>query len=228
MVGMTVLALDTSTWWASVAVVEDGEVLACRIGRAGSSHAIDLLPMIGETLQRAGRAFADIDVVAVTRGPGAFTGLRVGLSTAKGLCYATGARLVTVPTLEALAHSVTGYDGTVVVMLDARKGELYTARFAIEPAGACRRLEEDRLAAFDEIEADLPHACLIVGDAEEAYGDRMRALAGAGTRGIDGLTPPAVAVAKLAGMCPDGTDETMHAEPEYIRRSEAELNAVSA
>lgn len=225
---MTVLALDTSTWWASVAVVEAGEVLASRVLRARSSHANDLLSMIGETLQQAGRAFGDIDVVGVTRGPGSFTGLRVGLSTAKGLCYATGARLVTVPTLDALARSATGYDGTVVVMLDARKGELYAARFEREPDGACRRVEEDRLAVFEEIAVDLPRACLIVGDAEEAYGDRLRALAGTEIRGIDGLTPPAVAVAMMADARADGSDETMLAEPEYIRRSEAELNAVSA
>lgn len=229
---MIVLALDTSTWWASVAVVADGEVLAAERERAHGSHAIELLPLVERTLAAAGVALAAVDAVAVTRGPGSFTGLRVGLSTAKGLAYATGARLVAVPTLEALARSVDGATGTVLVLLDARKGELYAGRFAADGAGGLQRSEADRLVTIEAVTATLPERGVVVGDAGEAYGDELRRHAGPLLllREVGELAPVAIAVARLAAkrLAAGEDDETMAVEPDYIRPSEAELNAVSA
>jgi tRNA threonylcarbamoyladenosine biosynthesis protein TsaB len=175
---MIVLGIDTSTWWASVAVAVDGETRAAACERANRSHATDLLPLIERVLGEAGVAPQAIGAVAVTGGPGSFSGLRVGLGTAKGLAYATGARLVAVPTLEALAQSVDGCTGTVVALLDARKGELYAARFERDAAGACRRTESDRLLTIDALLATLPQGCVVVGDAEEVYGEQIRDQAG--------------------------------------------------
>lgn len=229
---MIVLALDTSTWWASVAVVADGAVLAAERERTHGSHAIELLPLVERTLAAAGVALADVGAVAVTRGPGSFTGLRVGLSTAKGLAYATGARLVAVPTLEALALAVEGATGTVLVLLDARKGELYAGRFTADGAGGLRRREADRLVTIEAVTATLPERGVVVGDAGEAYGDALRRHAGPQLvlRDVAELAPVAIAVARLAAtrLATGGGDEAMAVEPDYIRPSEAELNAVSA
>lgn len=229
---MIVLGIDTSTWWASVAVAVDGETRAAVRERANRSHATDLLPLIERVLGAAGLSPRAIDAVAVTGGPGSFSGLRVGMSTAKGLAYATGARLVTVPTLEALAHSVDGHAGTVVALLDARKGELYAAQFACDTAGECRRTEPDRLVTIETVLATLPPVCVVAGDAEEAYGAQIRSEAGPDIvqRGMSSLPPLAIAVTRLAArrLACGESDDTMAAEPEYIRPSEAEVNAVSA
>jgi len=229
---MIVLGIDTSTWWASVGVVDDTRVLAAAVERANGSHTLGLLPLVQRTLAAATVAVRDVAAVAVTRGPGAFTGLRVGLSTAKGLAYATGARLVAVPTLEALARTVEDYDGPVVPLLDARRGEFYCARFEVGRDGSCERVADDRLASLDEVLAGLPPQCVIVGDAEVTYGAALRAHVGPGVdvRPFAAGAGTGVVVARLGEerLRRGESDEIMFVEPDYQRLSEAEMNAVSA
>ncbi|HYD50680.1 MAG TPA: tRNA (adenosine(37)-N6)-threonylcarbamoyltransferase complex dimerization subunit type 1 TsaB, partial [Terriglobales bacterium] len=107
---MRVLGVDTSTWLASVGLVDEGRVVAERHESVRSNHGTSLLPLIASVLTDAGIAIGEIDAVAVAKGPGSFTGLRISLSVAKGLALATGARVVGVPTLPALARAA-GRDG---------------------------------------------------------------------------------------------------------------------
>ncbi len=228
---MRLLGLDTATWYASVGVLVDGLGRAEGTERTSSSHAASLLPLIERTLAQAGVRLADLDAIAVTRGPGAFTGLRVGLSTAKGLAYATGARLVTVPTLQALAATVGEADCDVVVLLDARKGEFYTGRYRVH-GGAAEALEEDRLVRLEDRLGELPSRCIIVGDPDVAHADLLgrRLPAAATLRRLSEFGPSGVVVARLgaARLAAHGAESEFAAEPEYLRPSEAEFKAASA
>src|ERR1043166_1587064 len=127
---LVVLGIDTATWTAAVGVVRDGGGLAGGGGGTERSHAASLPLLIERVLARAGVMIAEVDGVAVSIGPGSFTGLRIGLGLAKGIVFAGGARLATVPTLEALALAAEAAVGaTVCAALDARKREVYAALF---------------------------------------------------------------------------------------------------
>jgi tRNA threonylcarbamoyladenosine biosynthesis protein TsaB len=222
---MKILALDTATFVASVAVWSDGDVRAEGDARA-STHSEKLLPLVDDMLARAGLRPADLDAIACGAGPGSFTGLRIGLSTAKGLCFALGRPLVLVSSLAALALDARGPEGAIVLaLLDAKKHELYaglyeadarhpiTAEVVIPPA----RLAEHVLAAA------AGRRVVVVGDGAAAYPevaarcgeilDERRATPGAGALAR-------LAAARLAG---GERDEILTAAPTYIRASEAEI-----
>jgi tRNA threonylcarbamoyladenosine biosynthesis protein TsaB len=124
---MKVLGIDTSTEYGSVGIVHDDVVVAEYALKKKETHSTRLLPAIEELLTVAGMTFAEIDGVAVTRGPGSFTGLRVGLSTVKGLVFASGKPVVGVPTLDALARNIPFTQHQICPVMDARKGEVYIA-----------------------------------------------------------------------------------------------------
>ncbi len=129
---MNVLALDTATAACSVALWSDGTVLARRFATMARGHAEALMPMVEAVMAEAGLAFADLDLVATTVGPGTFTGLRVGLAAARGLALAGGLPIVGVTTLEALAHGTTPEQRrgrALAAALDARRGEVYLQAF---------------------------------------------------------------------------------------------------
>jgi tRNA threonylcarbamoyladenosine biosynthesis protein TsaB len=126
-----ILTIETSTPVECVAVVQDREVVAELTDTVGRGHTEKLLGAVEEVLGRAGVTLADLDAIAVSIGPGRFSGLRVGLATAKGLAASSGTPVVPVPTLEALAESARPAPGLVCPMLDARKGEVYAALFRL-------------------------------------------------------------------------------------------------
>ena len=125
-----VLNIETSTTNCSVALSKSGSVVAYKEDNSlGYSHAERLHVYIDEVLQSAKVSIDQIDAIAISKGPGSYTGLRIGVSAAKGLCYALDMPLISVPTLEALAHQVDAPKGAVVAMLDARRQEVYSAIF---------------------------------------------------------------------------------------------------
>jgi len=124
-----VLAFDTATPVGSVALVDEEKILVSRYFDIGLEHSQRLFVEIDEALATADRTFAAVDAVVVTRGPGSFTGLRIGMSAAKGLCLARNLALVTVSTLEALAARLPYARYPVCTMLNARKGQVYTALY---------------------------------------------------------------------------------------------------
>jgi tRNA threonylcarbamoyladenosine biosynthesis protein TsaB len=223
-----ILGLDTATWTASVGVARDGRALAERTRRAENTHATTLIPLIEEALGEAGIAAADLGAVAVSAGPGSFTGLRIGLSTGKGLAYSIGARLVAVPTLAALARAAGSREGTVCTILDARKGEVYAATFAWRgevlegktPAQAIAPRQLNRLI-------DSP--CTFVGDGVDVYGELLVELFGpsATLLPLAAAPPSGCVVACMGGeLIAAGADVTLAVvEPYYVRPSEAELKS---
>ncbi|PEN14226.1 tRNA (adenosine(37)-N6)-threonylcarbamoyltransferase complex dimerization subunit type 1 TsaB [Longibacter salinarum] len=129
---MVLLAIETATHTCGAAVCVDGNVVAENHMHRPRAHAQHLTPIIEDVLTRASVDHSEIDVVAVSKGPGSYTGLRIGVSTAKGWAEATGADLIGVPTLEALAATVTPHasEGEVVcAALDARRDEVFAAAY---------------------------------------------------------------------------------------------------
>ena len=128
---MKLLALDSSALVASAAVLTEKELLAEYTVNYKKTHSETLLPMIDEILQMLGLRPADLDAVALAGGPGSFTGLRIGASTAKGLSLALDIPLIPVPTVDALAYNLCGSSHTLVVpMMDARRSQVYTGIYA--------------------------------------------------------------------------------------------------
>lgn len=125
-----ILSIETSTSICSVAIHEQGELIALAEIKEPGAHAEKLLLLVDELFEKAGLSFADLDAVAVSQGPGSYTGLRIGVSTAKGIAYALEIPLIGINTLQAMAASQQVAPGDyVVAVLDARRKEVYTQTF---------------------------------------------------------------------------------------------------
>ena len=199
-------------------------VLAEDAAITSRSHGGSLPRLVDGVLARAGLGMRDVEAVAVSIGPGSFTGLRIGLGLAKGFAFAGGLPLATVPTLEALAEVADARPGeTVCAALDARRREVYAAVFRVEPDGTLRRLGPDRALSPDALAGDLPAGTILVGDAGEVYPEAFgpmtiqRPFATHHPRG--GIVARIGARRLAAGESADvGT-----VEPVYVRAPEADL-----
>ncbi|MFV8345060.1 tRNA (adenosine(37)-N6)-threonylcarbamoyltransferase complex dimerization subunit type 1 TsaB [Flavobacterium sp. ZB4P13] len=126
-----ILNIETATKNCSVALAKDGKTILCKeIAEEGYSHAERLHVFIEEIIKEAGITLNDLSAIAVSQGPGSYTGLRIGVSAAKGLCYALDIPLIAVDTLQSLASQVTISSGLIIPMIDARRMEVYSAVFA--------------------------------------------------------------------------------------------------
>jgi tRNA threonylcarbamoyladenosine biosynthesis protein TsaB len=126
-----ILNIETATKNCSVALAKAGKTIVCKeIAEEGYSHAERLHVFIEEVIKEAGITLNDLSAIAVSQGPGSYTGLRIGVSAAKGLCYALDIPLIAVDTLQALASQVTISSGLIIPMIDARRMEVYSAVFA--------------------------------------------------------------------------------------------------
>jgi tRNA threonylcarbamoyladenosine biosynthesis protein TsaB len=214
-----ILAVDTSTLQAGVALWQDGRALAER-RRIVTTHSEALLSMIDEVFVEAGVAPSAIEAVACGAGPGSFTGLRIGLATAKGLCFALQKPLVMISSLAALAARAP--DGRVCAALDAFKGEVYAAVFTVAAGvptieGAERVLPP---AALIELLAEAP-VDVVVGSGAAKYPE----LVGAARLLDEEAGPRPADVARLGAIraARGEYDDLAAAAPAYIRPSEAEL-----
>ncbi|MFO8070302.1 MAG: tRNA (adenosine(37)-N6)-threonylcarbamoyltransferase complex dimerization subunit type 1 TsaB [Polyangia bacterium] len=233
---MLVLAFDTSTRLGSVGCLsapEDGrERYAELTAPADPGHAETLVPRLESILAAGGFGFDQVDLVAFGRGPGTFTGLRIGASTAKGLSRGLGIPLVGVSSLEALAVS-SGREGLVATLTDARRGEVYAALWRVMRRGGravAEPLVEERVlepgAARSMLEAAAGgKPLLLVGDALRRYGEQ---LGDCGTPSEPPtVAPRAICVADLgaARFAERGGDDPAAVEPVYLRAPDARLPA---
>lgn len=124
---MRILALDTTGQTASVAVIDEDKLIAEYTLNYKLTHSQTTLPMIAQICEKAEVVLSSIDYIACAAGPGSFTGLRIGAATAKGLAFALGKQIVPVPTLEALAYNMFETDKIICPIMDARRGQVYTA-----------------------------------------------------------------------------------------------------
>src|SRR3989304_5207068 len=239
---MRIVGIDTSSATASVALLEDGQLIAERChpssivghaaGLAGfkSNHAEFLLPLIESVARRARGSLPGVSGIALSIGPGSFTGLRIGLSTVKGLAYGWGIPVVGVSTLLAQAARVGDFDGVICSFLDARKHEVYAALFRKSKHGLTR-LTEDLLAPPEDVIGQMRSRigsmpCLFIGDAIDRYGKRLLDSLGSGVHlcAEDFVSSCAAAVASLGmeRMRRSETDDLGKLVPVYLRPSEAE------
>jgi len=229
-----ILALDTGTPTASVAVVSRAAELVYSRNEPARTHGPTVLVFVEEVLAEAGLAPTDLAAVACGRGPGSFTGLRIGMATAKGLCYALGVPLITPSSLEGLARAAApaNQPATVVACLDARRQEIFSAAWRFDGTGASTQLQAPMAggpAAVAEavLALESPEPAILVGTGATLYRQELTALLGSEARLPEDApqTPDAAVLADLAAeaLARGDTADLRAAEPDYIRPSDAEL-----
>jgi tRNA threonylcarbamoyladenosine biosynthesis protein TsaB len=227
---MRLLAVETSTLTGAVALLDAGSVVAESRVSVAVTHGERLMAAIDGVLRAGRRDLADVDAFAVALGPGSFTGLRIGVSTVKGLAFATGKPAVGVPTLDALAWRLPFCAYPVCPVLDAKKNEVYAALFRTRE-GALELLEAPRAVApatlAEELRAGTEGPLVFVGDAVATFATIWTGILGPRARlaPADLRLPSAVTVGELGGWALDRGEAGDPASlvPLYVRPSEAEL-----
>lgn len=127
---ITILSIETATKNCSVSLSVDGQLIECReIAEENFSHAEKLHVFVEEVLKDNGKSLKDLSAIAISQGPGSYTGLRIGVSSAKGLCYGLSIPMIALDTLEVLARQINVEEGLIIPMLDARRMEVFSAVF---------------------------------------------------------------------------------------------------
>jgi len=233
---MLILALETSTLTGSVALMDaspregaSGEnILGEHTLNIAATHSERLMPAIDRILRETSVALENVQGIALALGPGSFTGLRIGVSTVKGLGYALNVPVAGVPTLDALAQNLRFASHPVCPVLDARKKEVYAAIFRGDGEGGLHKMDTDWLLSPEDLCSRIHEKTIFLGNGLKIYGETLR-----GRLGPHALFAPpelslprAVNVARLAlekfqkGLTLDLFSFT----PVYLRRSEAEIH----
>ena len=147
---MKIIALESSAVTASAAITEDDKLLAQSFQNSGLTHSATLMPMVADLLKNTGLTLEQMDVVAVAAGPGSFTGVRIGVAAAKGLAWPGDKPCAPCSTLESMAWQCAHVGGEICAAMDARRNQVYCARFLAEN-GTLIRLTEDRAMGLDEL-----------------------------------------------------------------------------
>jgi tRNA threonylcarbamoyladenosine biosynthesis protein TsaB len=225
---MKILALDTSSIVATCAVLDENKLLAEYILSHKMTHSQKLMPIVQEVLNSCQLKPKDIDVFAVAKGPGSFTGLRIGIATAKGLAHAADKPVVGIPTLEALAFNMPFCEGIVVPIMDARRNRVYTGIYKWE-LGNFYRIKEDMAVELWElinILKERSERIVFNGDGTlvykeklvEALGDRvMFSPASTNMARASSVAQLALIRAKAGKL-----ESYFDLVPDYLRKSQAE------
>ena len=238
---MKILGIESAALTASAAILADDIILAEYTVNHKKTHSQTLLPMIDEIVRMTELSLEELDAIAISGGPGSFTGLRIGSATAKGLGQALNKPLIHVPTLDAMAYRLYGSCGLVCPIMDAKRSQVYTGiyRFEKEEEGfSLVILQEGRAMAMDELldrldalleerrAAGLPAIVTFLGDGIPVFAELIRRRLGASAVLAPALCSrqSASAVASL-GACYFAQERVQSAAehvPEYLRKSQAE------
>lgn len=226
----TILAIDTSATPVSCAILRDDRVLVSYFSHTGLTHSQTLMPMIESALETARMSVSDMDALAVTAGPGSFTGVRIGVAAVKGLAFADDLPCISVSTLSAMARNVQGlpFEGVVCCAMDARCRQVYCALFAQDSNGTQHRLTPDEAISIDTLRERLvgyDQPIMFIGDGAQVCYD---ALIDALPNSV--LAPLSVRLQCAVGVALEARDafergETVDAQallPTYLRLPQAE------
>lgn len=219
---MRILALESTAKAASAAILTDGRLTALSIQSSGLTHSRTLLPMCEDMLKNCGLLSSDVDLFAVARGPGSFTGVRIGTAAAKGLAWAAEKPCCGVSTLEAMALPLRFMEDTVLCCaMDARRSQVYNALFEVSGGGLVR-LCPDRAISMEILAEELEKikkSVIFVGDGAELcynnlYGHFLNSRMAPEPLRLQNAYGVALAASDPQRRCP--------ALPEYLRKSQAE------
>lgn len=226
-----ILSIDTATPCSSVALTigtrQEGRVIAAFSLTGKVTHSRRLLSVIDLLMAETARTWQDIDGIGISIGPGSFTGLRIGMATAKGLAAAAGKVLVGISTLDALAGKCLT-DKLICAVLDARKKEVYAAFYRLGDDGLVARVSEQAVLPPQDLAAQVTEPVVMVGDGALAYGELFRTLLGERASFVPAQLhePSAASLGFLAGekLLRGELLDLAEGVPTYIRSSDAELN----
>lgn len=229
---MRILAFESSAKAASVALLENGVLLAESFQNNGKTHSATLMPMAEQVLRDCGLRAQELDCVAVAKGPGSFTGVRIGVAAAKGLAWAAEKPVCGVSTLEAMAYQLGHIRGLICPVMDARRAQVYNALFESDGKRLLRR-REDRAISLEELKKELENEekpIFLVGDGTKlCYNTLSEALpslilppAHLEMQRASGVAMAAEVLAKRGEL---STPEEL--VPSYLRLSQAERERLS-
>jgi len=224
---MHLLALDTATEQVGVAIGRDGAVLGAVQLAGGRRHAEQLAPAIEYLLRETGVHQDQLAAIAVGSGPGLFTGLRVGVTTAKVMAQALRIPVVAIPTLDLVAYPLRHTSRLIVAVLDARRKEVFHAGYHAVPGGV-QRAWDYTVATPAELVAELETftgGILLAGDGVARFRDEFAALEHAERAGAEHSTPSVAALVELATarMEREEFEQPWDVHPLYLRQSDAEI-----
>jgi tRNA threonylcarbamoyladenosine biosynthesis protein TsaB len=225
---MKILGLDTATSCASLGIIDDGEVVAEYALRREGALSTGLLPAIQTLLEAVRLALTDIDGIAVSLGPGSFTGLRVGLSAVKGLALAAERPVAGIPTLDALASNLPFTTYLICPLLDARKGEVYTALYKNGVGDQVEQLTPYQTLSPAALMEQIPHQEMVfLGDGvkgcKELIMQRLGQKAFFAPPHLGFLRGTTVAELGLKRIRQGASDDIASLVPIYVRPPDAEL-----
>lgn len=221
------LAVDTATEICGVALVVDGLVKAELILNHGVTHTQCVMEAIDTVLSISSTNIRAVDAYAVTRGPGSFTGLRIGISTVKGLALAAGKPIVGVSTLEVLGHQASGDDILVCPLIDARRNELYWTLYRRDDVGLSPVLDE-QVGSVDTIAGKIDGPCYFIGNGVAQYQSRLKKKVAQPTHwaneALCGIRPSVVGRLAWRRFLEGNVEDLSKFTPIYLRKSDAELS----
>lgn len=225
---MRILALDSSGLVASVAIVEDMQTIAEYTVNYKKTHSQTLLPMLDEIVKMTELDLNTIDAIAISGGPGSFTGLRIGSATAKGLGLALGKPLIHIPTLEGMAYNLYGSSSLICPIMDARRNQVYTGLYRFED-GKLDVVENQMAVALEELIEKLnerKEAVVFLGDGVPVYKEQIeKGLKVSFTFAPANMNRQRAASVGSLGLeyLKEGkTEPAVDHQPDYLRVSQAE------
>jgi len=224
---MKILGIDTSTSCGSIGLIDNDAVIAEYLFDNPVTHSERLLGAVEHVLNHAGCPITDLDGWAVSLGPGSFTGLRIGVSAVKGLAFATQKPVAGIPTLDALASNISPTSYLICPILDARKGEIYTAFYRYGEGSILRRLSPYQALSPEALVKRIEGEILFLGSGVKTYGDYLRNSLSSRALFVHGpLNLPHGSVIAGLGLEKIRKNEVLNLStfaPIYVRASEAEI-----
>ncbi len=224
---MKILGVESSATAASVAIYSDGKIIAQCFSNTGLTHSQTLLPMVEDTLKTANISLNDVDYIAVSNGPGSFTGVRIGVSAVKGMAQPLKIPCIEISTLEAIAKPLENTGCHAVSVMDARCNQVYTAQF--DCLDGFNRVTEDEAITIDELAdklKDINKPIVLIGDGTQVAFNKLKDMISCVC-----TSSPSIRYQSASNVCLIAAEQILNGEngveahsvlPNYLRLSQAE------